>query len=252
MATITDRYYAGYFLIALLVQLGVDVVMRQHQCRHTDFQQGQRLGARDHIASWIRPKRPAWMDADTYATMPETLSIREVHVGGWTLVTTLTDAQSVSKHELHDLYHARWQVELDFRSIKTVMQMDVLRCKSTQMVGKEIAVHLLGYNMVRAVMAQAAYLGRTLPQQLSFKGALQTLNAFEENLRHHSGKRITVMIGVILGAIASLKLPCRPGRVEPRAKKRRPNQYPLLTESRQILRDQLMEQQKQHIAACLT
>lgn len=134
-----------------------------------DFQQGQRLGARDHIASWIRPKRPAWMDADTYATMPETLSIREVHVGGWTLVTTLTDAQSVSKHELHDLYHARWQVELDFRSIKTVMQMDVLRCKSTQMVEKEIAVHLLGYNMVRAVMAQAAYLGRTLMKQLAIR-----------------------------------------------------------------------------------
>jgi len=87
---IADRYYAGYFLIALLVQLGVDVVFRQHQRRHTDFRRGQRLGAKDHIVNWPKLQRPSWMDTKTYAAMPETLRMREVNVGGWTLVTTMT------------------------------------------------------------------------------------------------------------------------------------------------------------------
>lgn len=249
---IADRYYAGYFLVALLVQLGVDVVIRQHQCRHTDFRRGQRLGARDHVVSWSRPQRPTWMDAATYATMPETFSVREVRVGGWTLVTTLADVQEVSKHDLSELYRARWQVELDLRSIKTVMQMDILRCKSPQMVCKEIAVHILAYNMVRAVMAQAAYLGRVLPRQLSFKGALQLLNAFEENLRHCPRGRLASRHAHLLAGVAQLKLPHRPGRIEPRAVKRRPKPFQLLTEPRQVLRARLVVQQQQHIAACLS
>ncbi len=249
---IADRYYAGYFLVALLVQLGVDVVIRQHQCRHTDFRRGLRLGARDHVVSWSRPQRPTWMDAATYATMPETLSVREVRVGGWTLVTTLADAQEVSKHDLSELYRARWQVELDLRSIKTVMQMDILRCKSPQMVCKEIAVHILAYNMVRAVMARAAYLGRVLPRQLSFKGALQLLNAFEENLRHCPRGRLASRHAHLLAGVAQLKLPRRPGRVEPRAVKRRPKPFQLLTEPRQVLRARIVVQQQQHIAACLS
>ena len=153
---IADRCYAGYFMIAWLQQLGVDLVIRQHQRRHTDFRRGQRLGARDHVVSWARPQRPVWMDQASYAAMPETLIMREVRVGGWTLVSTLTDARAVSKQELLALYRQRWQVELDIRSIKTVMQIDALRCKSPQMVAKEIAAHLLAYNLVRSVMAQAA------------------------------------------------------------------------------------------------
>jgi hypothetical protein len=249
---IADRYYAGYFLIALLVQLGVDVVIRQHQCRHTDFRRGQRLGTKDHLVSWPKLQRPRWMDADTYATMPETLHMREVNVGGWTLVTTLTDAREVSKRDLFELYRARWQIELDLRSIKTSMRMDVLRCKSPQMVQKEIAVYLLAYNMVRAVMAQAAHLGRVLPRQLSFKGALQMLNAFAENLRHCPFGRLVLRHAYLLAGIAQMKLPHRPGRVEPRALKRRPKPFQLLTVPRQIVRARLMAQQQQHIAACLS
>ncbi len=142
---IADRYFSGYFLLAWLIRQGVDVVVQQHQLRHTDFRLGKRLGAKDHVVAWARPPRPAWMDAATYAAMPETQILREVRVAGLTLVTTLVDAGHVSKKELLTLYHARWQVELDLRSIKTVMQMDVLRCKSPAMVKKEIAVHLLAY-----------------------------------------------------------------------------------------------------------
>ncbi len=249
---IADRYYAGYFLIALLVQLGVDVVIRQHQRRHTDFRRGQRLGVKDHIVSWARLQRPSWMDADTYASMPEMLRMREVNVGGWTLVTTLTDAKEVSKRDVFELYRARWQIELDLRSIKTSMRMDVLRCKSPQMVKKEIAVHLLAYNLVRAVMAQAAHLGRVLPRQLSVKGTLHLLNAFEENLRHCPLGRLVLRHAHLLAGIAQMKLPHRPGRVEPRALKRRPKPFQLLTEPRRILRAQLVVKQQQHIAACLS
>ena len=248
---VADRCYAGYFMIAWLMQWGVDVVIRQHQRRHTDFRRGQRLGARDHVVSWVRPQRPSWMDEATYAEMPETLTMREVRAGGWTLVSTLTDARTVSKRDLLELYRKRWQVELDLRSIKTVMQMEILRCMSPQMVHKEIAAHLVAYNLVRAVMARAAYLGAVLPRQLSFKGALQLLRAFEQNLRHCPRGRRAIQRAHLLGGIAQMKLPHRPGRVEPRAIKRRPKPCKLLTEPRNLVRARLLEQQQRHIAAFL-
>jgi len=248
---VADRYFAGYFMIARLMQRGVDGVIRQHQRRHTDFRCGRRLGKRDHVVSWLRPHRPAWMDAATYATMPESLVMREVRAGNLTLVTTLVDAHAVGKLEIVRLYGQRWHVELDFRSIKTVMQMDVLRCKSPDMVKKEIAAHLLAYNLVRVVMAQAACLAHVLPRQLSFKAALQVLNAFEENLRHCPRARLSTRHAHVLGGIAQLILPVRPGRVEPRAVKRRPKTHKLLTKPRHVLRDQLLKQQRQHAAAGL-
>lgn len=241
---IADRYFTGYFMLAWLIRHGADVVVRQHQLRHTDFRRGRRLGAKDHVVAWVRPACPAWMDAATYATMPETLTLREARVGGLTLVTTFTDAKAVSKQELLTLYHARWQVELDLRSIKTVMQMDVLRCKRPAMVKKEIAVHLLAYNLVRAVMAQAAFLGHVLPRQLSFKAALQLIRAFEENLRHAPQGRLTLCRAYLLAGMAQLRLPHRPGRVEPRMVKRRPKQHALLTQPRHILKANLLKQQQ--------
>lgn len=234
------------------MSLGVDVVMRQHQRRHTDFRRGQRLGVRAHAVSGMRSARPAWMSKEVYAAMPESLVMREVHVGGWTLVSTLLDARQVSKQELCDLYCRRWRVELDLRAIKTVMQMDILRCKSPPMVKKEIVVHLLAYNLVRAVMAQAAHLGPLLPRQLSFKAALQLLRVFEENLRQCPHGRLASRRAYLLASIAQLKLPHRPGRVEPRAiKQRRPKPRQLLTEPRKIVCAKLVKQQKRQMAARL-
>ena len=241
---IADRYFSGYFLLAWLIRQGVDVVVRQHQLRHTDFRFGKRLGAKDHVVAWARPPRPVWMDAATYAVMPETQILREVRIGGLTLVTTLVDAGHVSKKELLTLYHARWQVELDLRSIKTVMQMDVLRCKSPEMVKKEIAVHVIAYNLVRAVMAQASFLGHVLPRQLSFKAALQLIRAFEENLRHAPRGRLALRRAYLLAGIAQLHLPIRPGRLEPRAVKRRPKPTPFLTQPRHILKTALINNQQ--------
>lgn len=114
-------------MIARLAQLGVDVVMRQHQTRQTDFRRGKRLGARDHVVQWDRPPRPKWMAEAEYGDMPATLTMREMRSGGWTLVSTLTDARAVTKRELLDLYNSRWHVELDFRSIKDVRLFSAIR-----------------------------------------------------------------------------------------------------------------------------
>jgi hypothetical protein len=245
---IADRLYSSYFMIARLMQQGVDVVLRQHQSRNTDFRRGKRLGARDHIVQWQRPAQPTWMDDAVYAGMPATLTMREVRAGGWTLVSSLTDAKSVSKQELLDLYRSRWHVELDFRSIKDAMQMDVLRCKTAQMVRKEVAVHLLAYNLIRTVTAQAAVLARVLPRRVSFKAALQTLNAFLHNLRHCPQRRLPQRHAILLAGIAKLLLPVRPNRVEPRAVKRRPKPHRLLTQPRSVVRPRL-EQRQRRIAA---
>ena len=127
-------------------------------------------------------------------------------------------------------------LKLDLRSIKTVRQMDILRCKTPPMVQKEIAAHLLAYNLVRSVMAKAAFLAGLLPRQLSFKGALQLLRAFEQNLRHSPCTRLIIRQAHLLAGVAQMKLPYRPWRVEPRAVKRRPKTYKWLTQPRKIVR----------------
>ena len=246
---IADRLYTSYFTIARLKQLGVDVVMRQHQTRHTDFRRGRRLGTRDHVVQWDRPARPTWMDEATYAGMPASLTMREARAGGWTLVTSLVDAKSVSKAELIDLYHSRWHVELDFRSIKDVMQMDELRCKTAQMVRKEVAVHLLAYNLVRAVAAQGAQMARVLPRRISFKATLQTLTNFFHRLRECPACQLLELHRTLLRAIAKLVLPWRPNRCEPRAVKRRPKPHRLLTKPRHVERERLEERQRKIMAA---
>lgn len=248
---IADRYFSGYFLLARLKEMGVDVVVRANRSRHVDFRCGKRLGARDHLVHWQRPQRPRWMDEATYAQMPLSLAVREVRAAGLTLVTTLINPKEVGKEDLHELYAQRWNVELDLRSIKSAMQMDVLRCKSPQMVAKEIAVYLLAYNLVRALMAKAAQGAGLLPRQLSFKGALHLINAFQEALRRAPRARLSIMQAHLLGAIASLKLPHRPGRVEPRAVKRRPKQYPRLTRQRHIARAHLLRFRLRREMACL-
>lgn len=244
---VADRCYAGYFMIAWLMRQGADVVLRQHQRRHTDFRRGQQLGARDHLVMWPRPQRPAWMDEATYQTMPETLTMREARVGGWVVVSSLINAREVDKQELLELYRSRWQVELDLRAIKTVMQMDLLRCKSPPMVQKEIGAHLLAYNLVRSVMAKAAYLAGLMPRQLSFKGALQLLRAFEQNLRHSPCARLRIRQAHALAGIAQMKLPDRPWRVEPREVKRRPKPFKRLAESRASVRARLLKKQQRYI-----
>ena len=174
--------------------------------------------------------------------------MRETRVGNWVLISSLNDAKTVSREDLRQLYGWRWQVELDLRAIKTVMQMDVLRCKSPAMVVKEVAAHLLAYNLVRSVMAQVANQAGCTPRELSFKGALQQLRAFEEQLRHGAYHRIAWLCEVLVTGIARMKLPHRPGRVEPRAVKRRSNSTRLM-QPRAVLKTQLQAQRDRQMAA---
>jgi hypothetical protein len=205
------------------------------------MRKGVRLGKRDRLVTWDRPQRPQWMDAATYERMPEQLTLRQTEVAGRTLVTTLTDARSVTPLDLDALYQRRWQVEVDLRSIKDVLGMDILRAKSPAMIDKEIAAHLLAYNLVRGVMARAAAGRQVVARMLSFKGSLQLLLAFQQQLRWSCRKSADRMGAHLLGAIGLMVLPIRLGRIEPHAIKRRPKGHALLTVPRHIARERIMQ-----------
>jgi hypothetical protein len=245
-----DRYFASFFGIAPLVARGVDGVYRMHQRRKYDFRRGTRLGVEDHVVRWAKPSRPEWMDEALYAQLPEELLIRElrvkVHRAGFrveelVLVTTLLDSQEYTKEEVADLYLKRWNIELDLRSIKSVMQMAVLRCETPAMVEKEIWMHVLAYNLIRGLMVRAAEAHGKEPRRLSFKGALQALGTFREPLQWARGRRRRLLWETLLEVIASYGVGDRPNRVEPRAIKRRPKKQKLLTEPRQQARERLLK-----------
>ena len=216
--------------------------------RKLDFRKGRRLGRYDHVVDWHRPKRPSWMSQRLYQSLPEVLSIRELRVEvrqkGFRcrhllLSTTLLDAQLYSREELASAYRARWHAELDLRSIKQVMQMDVLRCKSPAMVRKEIWMHLLAYNLIRKLMAQAAMAAGLCPRDISFKGTLQTLVAFAVAGWSCPDRR-NELYAAVLRAVATHRVNDRPDRIEPRAVKRRPKKLIYLNEPRSIAKKRLL------------
>lgn len=239
---LADALLATWWIIERAIERGADVVMAQHGVRITHFAHGQRLGKHDHIVQWPRPPKPRGMSAEKYAHYPAFITMREVEINGRILVTTLLDPTWVPPQAISALYRMRWNIEVDFRTIKTTLEMDVLRCKSPPMVAKEIAVYFLAYNLVRWAMAKAALLADVLPRSLSFTGAKRVLAAFADQLRHTSNGQVHTMIATVTACIATLKLPQRPGRIEPRAKKRRPKKLPLLTIPRQEARDLMIGQ----------
>ncbi len=242
---LADSYYASYPEVATLRALGVDVVMRQHGGRATDFRRGVRLGREDHLVCWERGRaRRPWLGREQFAALPRRLPMRELRVRidkpgfrtrSLVVVTTLDDAAAFPARQLADLYRRRWQAELDIRSIKAVMGMDVLRCKSPAMVHKEVWAHLLAYNLVRGAMAGAAHRHGAAPRELSLQGARQTLEAFRAE-----GAAGAEIIAAVLRAIAYHRVGDRPDRVEPRVVKRRPKAYPRMQEPRREARRRLM------------
>jgi putative transposase len=227
-----DRYYSGWFDIALPQARGVDVVVRKHQLRATDFRSGRRLGKDDHLVCWCKPPRPKWMSPEVYAALPGELALREVRVrvtqkgfrpNELIVVTTVLDADSYPAGEIAELYRRRWQAELHLRSLKTVLQMEHLRCKTPHRVRNEFLMHLVGYNLIRRAMALAAFESGRCPWQVSFKGTLQTLNAFLPVLR--SSASLDAWCRALVAAIATHAVGDRPDRYEPRRVKRRPKPY---------------------------
>jgi hypothetical protein len=243
-----DAMFSDYWTMALVSARGVDLVSRQEGHRRVDYRRDRRLGRSDHVAAWDRPRRPSWMSKKLYESLPRTLSIRELKVEisqkGFRcrclkLATTLLDAQVYPPQDLALAFRCRWHAELDLRSIKHVMQMDVLRCKSPAMVRKEIWMHLLAYNLIRTLMAQAAATAGAGPRDLSFKGTLQTLVAFAA-AGWSCPPRRNELYRAVLRAVATHRVNDRPDRIEPRAVKRRPKKQVYLTEPRSLAKTRLL------------
>lgn len=232
-----DRFFCTYWLIADLQRRGVESVVRLHQCRSADFRRGRRLGRDDHVVTWSKPKSiPSWMSRAEYEAMPAELTIRELRVRvrdktkrvrQLVIVSTLLDARIYPAKELGELFRQRWYAELDLRSLKTHMKMEMLRTRSPEMVRKEIGVHLLAYNLIRGLMAEAARVEQVKPRTLSFMGAVHTTCAFEES-HLYDPAWIEADLPRLLELIGEKRLADRPDRYEPRAVKRRPKPHPLL------------------------
>jgi hypothetical protein len=234
---LADALYCNYFLIAALMAQGVDVLFEQNGSRITDFRRGQSLGARDHIVRWPKPTTcPEWMTPEQYAQAPDEITLREVKVGHQVLVTTRLDHRRVSKDDLAALYARRWNVELDLRNLKTTTGMDVLSCQTPQMNEKQLWVHLLAYNVIRLLMAQAACHANVDPRSLSFKHTVQLWTEWTTRGLCTANDRQR-----LFAAIAQCKVGHRPGRIEPRMRKRRPKSYPWLKMPRALARRQVMK-----------
>lgn len=234
-----DAFYATYFLLAELRLRGVDAVFEQHGARKrsTDFRRGKSVGSRDHMITLTKPKlRPDWMTAEQYESAPDTVDVRELEVGGKVLVTTLLCPKATPKIALKLLYKRRWQVELDIRNIKTTLGMETLSCKTPQMGEKEMWVYLLAYNLIRMIMLQSALLADVMPRSLSFKHTLQLWLAAGDALSHSYDDE---NIAEFMALVAEKTVGNRSGRIEPRAVKRRPKPYPLLTQTRDAAREKV-------------
>jgi len=243
-----DRYYCSFMMLSMLLLDGVDVCARLHQLRPIDFRRGHRLGKDDHLITWTRPARPAWMSNEDYERMPEALTLRELRfdviVPGRrtetiTVVTTLTDAEAFTREDIAELYGFRWNVELDIRAIKQTLGLDHLRCKTPEMVRRELWVTLLAYNLIRKVIATSAAIHGKQPRRLGFTLACQTVLASWMLLCTGACSNPRAMHTIMLAHIAANEVANRPGRIEPRVLKRRRHRYPLMQRPRDQLRSEL-------------
>ena len=250
---LADALMCNWRGLFALQQRGVDTVTRLNKAlRKADFRCGKRLGKDDHIVKWPKPSMRN-IDRETYKSMPEYITVREARVrveqpGFRTkvliVVTTLLDPEQYSKEDLADLYRERWSNELDLRSIKSVMQMECLRCKTPELVRKEIWTHVLAYNLIRTIMAQAASKHALPPRSISFKGTLQTLEAFQPMIAmqgNHVSSSRWLFYEQLLEAIVKHRVADRPDRIEPRRIKRRHKHYVPLSVPRAEAKRQILK-----------
>jgi hypothetical protein len=248
-----DRLMSGWVGMNLLKQRGVDTVSRLSAHRRADLCKGTRLGKDDHLVVWKKPASIRSVDRATYNALPDAITIREVRfrveqpgfrTRSVVVVATILDLGQASAEELASLYRARWNKEPDLRSIKVTLQMDMLRCKTPELVRKEIWTHVLAYNLIRTVMAQAATIEGLAPLSISFKATLQILEAFRPLIayRRHCGADYQEEFhGQVLEAIAVHRVADRPGRFEPRMTKKAPRGYEILKRPRKEIKLQMLK-----------
>ena len=230
-----DAFFGSYFLLVEMMERGVDALFEQFGSRQstTDFKKGVTLGKKDHLVAFNKPKiKPDWMTQEAYNEAPEKITIRELKVGQKILITTMLSAKDYPKKALSALFKKRWHVEVDFRNLKTTLGLVVLSCKTPEMCQKEMWVYFLANNLIRLLMAQAAVDHNLLPRQLSFKHTVQIWNTYSLLKKALDDPMFALIAKRIVGN--------RPGRMEPRAVKRRPKPYKLLmiprAEARQEVR----------------
>jgi hypothetical protein len=253
---LADRYMCAWHEIFLLKQRGVDVVIRLNHHRKADFRRGKRLGRGDHIVEWPKPFFIRSMNWQDFKALPERFTIRETRVQvqqpgfrgrNIIVVSTLLDAEEVTASDLASLYRARWNAELDLRSLKQIMQMDILRCKTPELVRKEIWTHILAYNLIRTIIAQAASKHQIEPRTISFKGAVQTLEAFQPLIATQGDRDRTHRQNLyqkLLDAVATNRVADRPDRFEPRQRKRRQKKYDRMMKPRNELKREILKRVK--------
>ncbi len=249
---LADRGFASFTHLALISLRKMHAVFRCHQKQIVDFRVGRkhttqgkpdkgkprsrylrRLGHWDQLVQYSKPKiRPTWIDKKAYTALPETLEVRELRyvtrqrghrTRVITLVTTLVDATVYPAGELAALYLSRWQIEINFRHLKTTMKMDVMHCRTVKGVTKELYMFAIAYNLVRLVMLEASDRQKVPLERISFVDALRWLRDSE------AGAELTALV----------TNPCRPNRIEPRVLKRRMKEYTLMKRPRAELRKAL-------------
>jgi len=250
---LADRLMCTWFEFIMLKQRNVDSVCRFTSHRTADFRRGKRLGKGDHLVTWFKPNVLRPIDLETYKGLPDELTVRECRVRlaqpGFrvqvlVLATTLLDPVAYPPAALAELYRERWNAELDLRSLKQTLQMDVLRCKTPELVRKELWTHILAYNLIRTVLAQAAHKHDLQPRRLSFKGAIQTLQAFQSVIalqgQHDAAHRLR-LYHHLLDAIAAHEVADRPNRYEPRMKKRHMRRFAHLSKPRAEIKREMAQ-----------
>lgn len=245
---VADRGFCSYVLLALLLARGVASLFRLHQRRPADLRKGKRLGKNDRLFTWLKPpQKPCWLPQSWWKKIPAQLTVRVVRFKlcnpGYrpesvTLVTTLLDPWQYPAQDIAQLYARRWKIELWFRDIKTSMGMEVLRCKSPQMVHKELEMFFIAYNLIRCLIVQAGAINDVALDRMSFKGTVDSVRQFSLAIAQARSKnKQNQLIIALLEVIARDQVPDRPGRLEPRAVKRRLKACQLLNRPRHVMKE---------------
>ena len=245
-----DRGYCSYVNIALLQKQDAEAVMRLHQRRFCDYSEGKKLGPHDRLVTWQRPQRQSPFSKEQWAQLPASLTLRMVRIfvcvkGFRTqqidLITTLIDPLEYTQEDLAELYFRRWAIELWFRDIKTSMKMESVRCRTPEMVLKEIQMFFIACNLIRGLMQQAAGLYLRDLHRLSFKGTVDTIRQYQNplNATRRKPREQERIIDEMILLIAEETVPLREHRYEPRVVKRRPKPYPRMTKPRHVLKASL-------------
>ena len=242
---IADRAYSSYALMAQMKARGADLITRLHQARKINWHEGRKLsGCNDRLFTFSKPAqkpRANPMGKKEWESLPQQIEVRIIRAGGkdrhgspktMYIVTTLSDHRVYPADEIAILYQKRWDIELRLRDIKTTLEMEQLRSKTPGMVTKELMMYAVGFNLLRYLKTHASNQQAVCPTRISFKGVLDVIRALPEAHRWTGYKNRRKLLDWVIQRVGERVVALRPDRLEPRAKKRRPKPYQLLTAPR--------------------